>query len=335
VGTQANPTGTTPVVNVSPSFYQWKTSVDPFTTGQGGPTTFGLATISPNFRTAYVQNFNMNTRYQVSRNTILQLSYVGSLGRRLFDLIDINQAKLGSGLPNGTTTTATIQAGRPYFTNTSIANAKIISAINQVESEGTSNYNSAQVMLRTSNYHGLTAQASYTYGHALDVISGTRGLAPQNSSNLGGDYGSSDFNVRVQWPHCVRGTEVHDHLKLLTTGWQSNAFITAFTGHSSSGKAGFTRQQPDGRVPGPPKSHRESFVGPYATAIHADSGGRNALCAVVYRYRVCGVSARHVWNDAAELGAWTSFRDGGCRAGEEHLHTCRQDYFLTAVNVDG
>ncbi len=140
--------------------------MDPFV-GASVPSAFGLATISPNFRTAYVQNFNLNTQYQVSRNTILQVGYVGSVGRRLFDLIDINQAKPGSG-----TTTATLQPGRPYYTNTAIPNAKIIAAINQIESEGTSNYNSAQVMLRTSNYHGLTAQGSYTYGHALDVVSG-------------------------------------------------------------------------------------------------------------------------------------------------------------------
>jgi hypothetical protein len=240
VGTQANPTGPTPVLNVSPSFYQWKTGVDPFTTGQGGPATLGLATISPNFKTAYVQNFNINTEYQVGRNTILQLSYVGSLGRRLFDLIDINQAKLGSGLANGTTTTATIQAGRPYFSNTTFANAKIVSAINQIESQGTSNYNSAQVMLRTSNFHGLTAQASYTYGHALDVISGTRGFAPQNSSNLGGDYGNADFDVR----HTFNGYIVYevpkftDRMKLLTGGWQGNAFITAFTGTPVAVKLG-------------------------------------------------------------------------------------------------
>jgi hypothetical protein len=239
VGVQANPTGATPVVNVSNSFYQWQTGVDPFSTASG-PAAQGLATISPNFRTPYVQNFNLDTQYQVNRNTILQLSYVGSLGRRLFDLIDINQAAPGSGLANGTTTTATLQAGRPYFGNTAIAKARTIGAINQLESEGTSNYNSAQVMLRTSNYHGLTAQGSYTFGHALDVVSGTRGFAPQNSRNLGGDYGNADFDVR----HTFNGYIVYevpkftDHAKLLTSGWQGNAFITAFTGTPVAVKLG-------------------------------------------------------------------------------------------------
>ena len=225
-GVQANPTGATPVENLSRNFYQWTTGVDPFV-GASVPSAFGLATISPKFRTAYVQNFNLNTQYQVSRNTILQLSYVGSVGRRLFDLIDINQAAPGSG-----TTTATLQPGRPYYSNSAIPNAKIIAAINQIESEGTSNYNSAQAMLRTSNYHGLTAQGSYTYGHALDVVSGTRGFAPQNSANLGGEYGSADFDVK----HTFNGYFVYEvpkfteRMKVLTNGWQGNAFVTAFTG---------------------------------------------------------------------------------------------------------
>jgi hypothetical protein len=93
VGVQANPTGATPVVNVSNSFYQWETGVDPFSTASG-PAAQGLATISPNFRTPYIQNFNLNTEYQINRNTILQLGYVGSLGRRLFDLIDMSVASI-------------------------------------------------------------------------------------------------------------------------------------------------------------------------------------------------------------------------------------------------
>jgi hypothetical protein len=233
-GIQANPIGATPVVNVSIANYQWLTNVDPFL-GASGPSSQGLATVSPNFRTAYVQNFNLNTQYQVNRNTILQIGYVGSLGRRLFDLRDINMANPGT--PNSTTAELT---RRPYYGNATIANADQIGAINQVESEGTSNYNSAQVMLRTSNFHGLTAQGSYTFGHALDVVSGTRGFAPQNSNNLAGEYGSSDFDVR----HTFNGYIVYEapqighHASLLTKGWQGNAFLTAFTGTPFSVKLG-------------------------------------------------------------------------------------------------
>nr|WP_232298892.1 TonB-dependent receptor [Granulicella tundricola] len=235
-GVQANPTGATPVINVSRNLFQWQTGVNTFS-GGAIPAAIGLSTISPNFRTAYVENFNLNTEYQLSRNTILQAGYVGSLGRRLFRLVDINQAHPGAGA-----TVAALQPRRPYYTNTQVTNAKVIAAINQIESEGTSNYNSAQVLVRTSNFHGMTAQGSYTYGHALDVVSGTRGFAPQDSANPNAEYGSADFDVR----HTFNGYVVYempkftDHLQLLSRGWQVNTFISAFTGTPFSAKLGST-----------------------------------------------------------------------------------------------
>jgi Carboxypeptidase regulatory-like domain len=233
-GVQANPAGTTPVVNVSIANYQWQTNVDPFTNASG-PTAQGLATISNKFRTAYIENFDLNTQYQLNPNTLFEVSYVGSLGHRLFNLRDINMALPGT--PNGTAAELT---RRPYYTDSAIANAKVIGAINQVESEGSSNFNSLQVMLRTSGFHGLTAQGSYTYGHALDVVSGTRGFAPQNSNNLAGEYGNSDFDVR----HTFDGYLVYDapqighEAPLLTKGWQGNLFLSTFTGTPFSVKLG-------------------------------------------------------------------------------------------------
>ena len=238
VGTQANPTGATPVINVSPTFYQWQTNVNPFTGSTGAPSTFGLATINQKFRTAYVQNFNLNTEYQISRSTVATLGYVGSIGTRLFNLRDINQAR-----PGIVNTTASEITRRPYYTNTAIPNRTIIGAINEIQSEGSSNYHSLQATIRTSGFHGLTAQGSYTLGHALDVISGTRGLAPQDSANPAGDYGSADFDVR----HTFNGYIVYEapqighSFAVLTKGWQGNAFVSAFTGSPFSLKTGSDR----------------------------------------------------------------------------------------------
>lgn len=235
-GVQANPTGSTPVYTLTRTYYQWQTGVNPFV-GAAVPSVYGLTTISPNFRTAYVQNFNLNTEYQLSRNTIVQVGYVGSLGRRLFRLSDINQAVLSS---TGLSTTADIQTRRPYYTNTAVTNRTSIAAINEIQSSGSSSYSSLQAMIRTSNFHGMTAQGSYTYGHALDVTSGTRGLAAQNSYNVRGEYGSADFDVR----HTFNGYIVYEVPKftekapLLTQGWQANTFMTFFTGTPFSVKSG-------------------------------------------------------------------------------------------------
>jgi hypothetical protein len=235
VGVQGNNTGSTPVRNVSPTFYQWQTGVNPFNITPGPSTIFGLASVSPRFHTAYIQNFNLNTEYQISKSTIFTVGYVGSIGRRLFNLSDINQAR-----PGTVNSAASEVTRRPIYTSKAVANYATIGALNEIQSEGSSSYHSLQASIRTTGFHGLTAQGSYTYGHALDVISSTRGLAPQDSANLAGDYGNADFDVR----HTFNGYVVYEvpqfthSLTILTKGWQGNAFVTAFTGTPFSIKVG-------------------------------------------------------------------------------------------------
>jgi hypothetical protein len=220
VGVQANNTGPNPVFTVSKSSaYQILPGINPFPS-TGAAATFGVSTVDPGFRNAYVHNFNLNTQYQLGRNSILQIGYVGALGRRLFNLVDINQAA-----PNSTGSTQ--QSTRPYFSK-----FPSFAAINQYESKAGSNFHSLQAMIRTSSFHGLTAQAAYTYGHSLDNVSGTRGFAPQNSLNLSGEYGNADFDTR----HTFNAYAVYEvpkfteHWKLLTSGWQGNMFATFYTG---------------------------------------------------------------------------------------------------------
>ena len=220
VGIQANNTGPNPVFTVSKSSaYQILPGINPFPS-TGAAATFGVSTVDPGFRNAYVHNFNLNTQYQLGRNSILQIGYVGALGRRLFNLVDINQAA-----PNSTGSTQ--QSTRPYFSK-----FPSFAAINQYESKAGSNFHSLQAMIRTSSFHGLTAQAAYTYGHSLDNVSGTRGFAPQNSLNLSGEYGNADFDTR----HTFNAYAVYEvpkfteHWKLLTSGWQGNMFATFYTG---------------------------------------------------------------------------------------------------------
>jgi len=65
-----------------------------------------------------------------------------------------------------------------------------------MQSEGTSNYSSLQTTLRSSQWHGLTAQFSYAWGHNLDDMTQACCTLPKDSTNLRGDYGNSDYDVR-------------------------------------------------------------------------------------------------------------------------------------------
>jgi hypothetical protein len=79
--------------------------------------------------------------------------------------------------------------------------------------------------------HGLSFNVGYTYGHGLDNGSLNRfGLNPQNSNNLAGEYGSSDFDVRNR----LTATATYNIPGMkgfgqLLEGWQINTIVTFAT----------------------------------------------------------------------------------------------------------
>ena len=89
------------------------------------------------------------------------------------------------------------QDARPY-------NAKFptLSQINTISTPGFANYHSLQASLKSNDFHGLTTQVSFTWSHNLDTASevedffGTSGYVPQDSTNLKGSYGNSEFDQR-------------------------------------------------------------------------------------------------------------------------------------------
>ncbi|SEG68634.1 TonB dependent receptor [Bryocella elongata] len=194
----------------------------------------GVFSIDPNFRPSYNENYNANVERSLTPNVIAELGYVGSEARHLLSLLDINQAK-----PGVYATDSQRQVTRPYFSQYSQ-----YGNINQVESIGTSNYNSLQATLRISNWHRLSSSTTYTWSHALDEVTAYRGALPQNNLNFKGDYGNSDFDTRNTFvsfiSYQVPGTA---RFRALTNGWQLNSLLTfhggqPFTVHASGDISG-------------------------------------------------------------------------------------------------
>jgi hypothetical protein len=199
---------------------------------QPGCSTLNVFSVSQKLRSGYVENYNLNVQRTFGKNTLMQLGYVGSSGRRLRDLVDINQAAQGI---NGVQ-----QSTRPYYSE-----YPNYGVINQVQSDATADYNSLQALVRVSSWHHLTTQVAYTWGHSMDEISQIYLYNPQNSLCLKCDYGNSDFDVRntavsyasYELPNAPHGP------KLLTNGWQVNSLVTfhggqPFTIYSSNPDSG-------------------------------------------------------------------------------------------------
>jgi hypothetical protein len=184
-----------------------------------------IYSVSQNFHTPYTYNFNLNIQQALGRSAVFELGYVGSQSRHLLQLIDLNQAALGSDFdsanfdPNGNNTT------RPYY-----GRYPQYGIIDELQTRANANYNSLQASLRLSSWHGLVSKIHYTWAHTLDVSS--FGGAPQDSTNPNGDYGNSDFDTRHNFTAFVEYNFPAGHAGLLwlRRGWSADGTLSFRSG---------------------------------------------------------------------------------------------------------
>jgi hypothetical protein len=212
-GVEGNPGGPNPVVTATAN----SGVIVPFVNIFPNPgASSSIFSIDKNFQPSHNMNFNLQLEQSISDSVVFSLGYVGSEGRHLLSILDINQAALSAD------PSAPIQSTRPYYSL-----YPTYTYINQIESIGTSNYSSLQATARVSNWHNLSAQAAYTWSHSNDEVTAYRGTLPQDSTNFKGDYGASDFDQRNIFTGAVTYTiPGGEKWKPLTNGWQINTLAT-------------------------------------------------------------------------------------------------------------
>lgn len=224
-GILSNPAGPDPVFSLTRSNYTIVPGQAIFGSSTIPAPPYGVFSVDQGFKNASSQNFGLSLQYQLSNAAFLEIGGVASLGHHLLNTLDINQAPASA---LGTAASLDQQNTlRPYYS--AYPN---YATINQVESGANSHYAGLVASLKTTAWHGLTSQYSYTFGHAIDDASAVRNISPTDSTNLKGDYGRSDFDVRHTFtsyllyniPSPSRGP------KLLTRGWQVNSILALNSG---------------------------------------------------------------------------------------------------------
>jgi hypothetical protein len=157
------------------------------TSDQGFPsglvTIFNKATdnitwVPANTRDSYVESYYLSVQRQLSKNTLLDIAYVGNHSLKLQGFINGNQKNPSLGF------------ARPY--------ANWPSDITEALNEFYGNYNSLQVRYEARMVEGLTLLNSFTWEHSLDNASASlegNTPAPQDGNNLRADYAQSDYNL--------------------------------------------------------------------------------------------------------------------------------------------
>lgn len=131
-----------------------------------------------NIRTPYLHQYNFSAQFELLKNYLLEVGYVGTTGANLFRQVGINQANLAS--PSNPITNAV--TGAVITTNTP-ANASLrapfqgvsLNGFFQNQSTADSKYDSLQMSLTRRFVNGLQFLASYTLAKSTDNASGQGG----------------------------------------------------------------------------------------------------------------------------------------------------------------
>jgi Carboxypeptidase regulatory-like domain/TonB dependent receptor-like, beta-barrel len=151
------------------------------------PNTPTLFTVDPRLVTPYMQQWNFGIERQLGGDTMLQITYAGSKGTKLFTFYNGNQAD-PSPDPN-----AAFAPRRPV--------PAIDTSVSLFASDGGSKYNSLQTRLEKRFTHGFSLLASYTYSNAEDNASNAN-LGSQNNDSFRWfkhpewEWGHASFDVR-------------------------------------------------------------------------------------------------------------------------------------------
>jgi hypothetical protein len=184
--------------------------------------------IDQNLVTAYYEQANYGFQYEIAKDLIWEVDYVGTFGRKLLGIKNLNTydgrtaggTNVNTGLPNS--------SKRPNPT---------VSNINLRTNGFSSNYNALQTTLRKRFSNGLQFDANYTYSKALDQISDaftTRSVGGNftalDSLNTGLDYGPADFNIKHRFVVSYSYDLPFFKANRWIGGWSLSGVVTAQSG---------------------------------------------------------------------------------------------------------
>jgi hypothetical protein len=184
------------------------------------------------FRTPYIQQFSLGVQNEFANNWMLDVSYVGSAGRKLYRLVDLNQALVQ-------TLIGPIGAYSPGLSSLAVQGF----GVHVMQSSSNASYNSLQASVTKRFSHGLQLLASYTWSHSLDDYSGdptgTSDVTVVPGNQAPGqlnNYANSDFDRRNRFvfsgiydlPKLYKGSS--HFTKQAVNGWELASILTLQSG---------------------------------------------------------------------------------------------------------
>jgi hypothetical protein len=227
--------------------------------GTFSPTQVDFGTLSPvdqHLKNPRNQQWDAGIEYQVKPDLVLKVTYVGAHSDRLQVSVPINLVKPAN-IPSAPTSLADQTARMAEFVaasgsevfggtvnadGTNILKDPRFDNVTQVQSVGTSSYNSLQVEAIRRFRSGLTFDTNYTWAHSLDDTSDALGVLVNDSPTLldaakGVKFNraNSQFDIRnrfvLSYNYEIPFTKhFHGWKRTLLDGWSQSGIFSAQSG---------------------------------------------------------------------------------------------------------
>jgi hypothetical protein len=190
------------------------------------PAAPALFALDPNFRNPYVAHWNFGLQRELGYNTVWEISYAGSAGKKMYEFRNANQP-LPTPDPDADVDP---RRPRPFLGND----------LTYWCSCGSSSYHSLQTKVEKRFSNNLSFLGAYTFGKSIDEQS-QASLGFNNSTSVRSEYnyrqekGPSDYNQAHRFVASYTyelpfGKGLHGAGKVLAYGWQLMGIHSYTTG---------------------------------------------------------------------------------------------------------
>jgi hypothetical protein len=185
--------------------------------------------IDPELSTPYIQQYNANIQWEVFKDYLLEVGYVGSKGTKLLQVLTLNQP-----VYNRAANVFVAPLGTALSTQKNVAGG-----IQQVETSSNSRYDSLQISMTKRFSRGLQFLSAYTWSKSQDYYSGGTinelFAVPGDQLNWQANYGPSDYDRRhrfvTSFVYDLPKTDSQSFLaQTFVNNWQINGILTLQTG---------------------------------------------------------------------------------------------------------
>jgi len=217
------------------------------------PNTPIFFSVDRNLPTPYMQQWHMSIQQELPGSSVLEITYAGSKGTKLYTFFNGNQASPSANSSDATAPRRPVFASLPgdgpcTLATSSNCNPVFDTSIDWFRSSGKSMYHSLQAHYEKRVTRGLQFQASYTWAHSIDIASNANLGPTQNNSDFRdfrypeAEKGNSDFDVRHRFVANLLYELPMGHGKSLfgnaqgvwnqiVGGWQIASIVTLSTGN--------------------------------------------------------------------------------------------------------